>query len=1309
MKPILGKELNDQPTSLMELVSGGEERQNITIEGRISGYDKIENRNGGFRHVGVISDGTNSIYFIVFEGGNGRNPNQFTNALENQMYIRAKGKFYFNDRQQGNPPTIMFDQITDLEKPIVRRKCEAQEKREELSFIGPYSPHISSTPMTEYAKAIKEMGFRGFVLTDINSFQGAPEAYQIAKKLDLKLILGAKLSVAPTKWIVFGKKLGILLKNGTYVVLDVETTGLSMRHDHVIEIGAVKVKNGEIIDRFQCFVKSPKKISETITNLTRITQEMVDEHGISLEEAIKKFENFIGDSILVAQNAEFDLGMLIAAFAKVGKKLQNGAYTMIDTLGVSRLVNKDFLTHGLKVLSKKYDVELDGHHRADIDAEATAKVWMKMIVQLEENGVTNIDDIHSLIDDAYHKATFNYEETFLIQNEIGLRNLQELISLAHTDHMSYVAITKSYEPQLPEYIVEKYQEGLLRGSGSSRSFLFESAVNKSDVEVEELVQKYDYIEIEPVEVGMFSLKTEAEEQKMYALDAWNSVIKAAKKYGKTIVATGNVHYIEADDFMSYHHLLKYNRPGIPQNMRKNQRLNKNESRFRHLRTTQEMLDAFDWLNEEEKYEFVVTNTRNIFDSCEMINPIPEGFFPPIVEGAPEKLEKDAYDKAYEVYGNPLPELVKARLEKEIKSIVGNGFSVIYSISQDLVLESLANGYLVGSRGSVGSSFVATMTSITEVNPLEPHYVCPSCKWSVFFNTEELGSGYDLPRDFKVFSSEKYNNETKKHVYTKLIEQFGKDRAKQIVTEQPKDTCPSCGHEGLKRDGQNIPFETFLGFKGDKVPDIDLNFSGDYQPKAHRYILKRFGEDNCFRAGTIGTVATKTAFGYALKYSEEQLTEEEQWTTAEASRHATHMEGSKRTTGQHPGGIIVIQEGRSINEFGGCNFPANNYIDKESGEPNMRTTHYAYSHIHDNCAKFDILGHDDPTVLYLLKEWTGIDPKTVDFTHPKVMALFSDVRESLGINPQDIQIGNDDPVTGTLGIPEFGTKFVRQMIVDTKPTTYDELVKISGLSHGTDVWLGNAQKLIKDGTCTLRSVIDTRDNIMVYLIQKKMEPSLAFKIMEFVRKGNGPKPGSQAQWEEYQQVMREHDVPEWYIWSCGLIKYMFPKAHAAAYVLSALRIAWYKVFYPIQYYAAQLSVRWMDTDISEVLKPTSELRQRIIEISKDPNASAKDQDMIVPLHNILEAKVRGIDFANIRLYQSHGIRWLVDNNKIVPPFVTIPGLGEKVALKLQAEADAEIFKGEDDLQKRGGVSKNPYAVLQSLGALEMVTVKDHSFF
>ena len=812
--------------------------------------------------------------------------------------------------------------------------------------------------------------------------------------------------------------------------------------------------------------------------------------------------------------------------------------------------------------------------------------------------------------------------TLLAQTDVGLKNLFKLISLAHLQYFYRV-------PRIPRSQIEKYREGILIGSACDKGEVFEGMMQKGPEEVEKIAEFYDYLEVQPKEVYQHLMELELIKDEKSLEEIIENIVKLGDKLNIPVVATGNVHYLNPNDKV-YREILVRSQGGANP-------LNRHKLPDVHFRTTDEMLDAFSFLGKEKAKEIVVHNTNKIADMIDEIKPIKDELYTPKIEGAEDEIRNMSYKMAKQIYGDSLPEIVEARLEKELNSIIGNGFSVIYLISHKLVKKSIEDGYLVGSRGSVGSSFVATMTEITEVNPLPPHYICPNCKHSEFFNDGSVGSGFDLP----------------------------------------DKNCPNCDAIYIK-EGQDIPFETFLGFKGDKVPDIDLNFSGEYQPRAHDYTKVLFGEDYVYRAGTIGTVADKTAFGYVKGYQQDHNL---QLRGAEIERLATGCTGVKRTTGQHPGGIIVIPDYMDIFDFTPIQFPA------DDRKAEWRTTHFDFHSIHDNVLKLDILGHDDPTVIRMLQDLSGIDPKTIPTDDPEVMKIYSST-ESLGVTEEQIMCK-----TGTLGIPEFGTRFVRQMLEDTKPTTFSELVQISGLSHGTDVWLGNAQELIHNKICTLPEVIGCRDDIMVYLIYQGLEPSLAFKIMESVRKGKGLT-------EDMETEMRKNEVPEWYIDSCKKIKYMFPKAHAAAYVLMGVRVAYFKVHHPILYYAAYFTVRAEDFDLDSMAKGSNSIRAQIEDINaKGLEASNKEKNLLTVLELALEMCERGFSFQTVDLYRSSANEFIIDGNSLIPPFNAIPGLGTNAAFNIVKAREEGEFLSKEDLQKRGKVSKTILEFLDQQGCLE----------
>ena len=915
------------------------------------------------------------------------------------------------------------------------------------------------------------------------------------------------------------------------------------------------------------------------------------------------------------------MGFLNVGYKKVG--LEKAANPVIDTLELGRLLYPELKNHRLNTLAKKLDVELTQHHRAIYDAEATGYILLKMLRDAAEKEIEYHDQLndHMGKGNAYQRSR-PHHCTLLAQTDVGLKNLFKLISLAHLQYFYRV-------PRIPRSQIEKYREGILIGSACDKGEVFEGMMQKGPEEVEKIAEFYDYLEVQPKEVYQHLMELELIKDEKSLEEIIENIVKLGDKLNIPVVATGNVHYLNPNDKV-YREILVRSQGGANP-------LNRHKLPDVHFRTTDEMLDAFSFLGKEKAKEIVVHNTNKIADMIDEVKPIKDELYTPKVEGAEDEIRNMSYKMAKQIYGDSLPEIVEARLEKELNSIIGNGFSVIYLISHKLVKKSIEDGYLVGSRGSVGSSFVATMTEITEVNPLPPHYICPNCKHSEFFNDGSVGSGFDLP----------------------------------------DKNCPNCDAIYIK-EGQDIPFETFLGFKGDKVPDIDLNFSGEYQPLAHDYTKVLFGEDYVYRAGTIGTVADKTAFGYVKGYQQDHNL---QLRGAEIERLATGCTGVKRTTGQHPGGIIVIPDYMDIFDFTPIQFPAD---DRKS---EWRTTHFDFHSIHDNVLKLDILGHDDPTVIRMLQDLSGIDPKTIPTDDPEVMKIYSST-ESLGVTEEQIMCK-----TGTLGIPEFGTRFVRQMLEDTKPTTFSELVQISGLSHGTDVWLGNAQELIHNKICTLPEVIGCRDDIMVYLIYQGLEPSLAFKIMESVRKGKGLT-------EDMETEMRKNEVPEWYIDSCKKIKYMFPKAHAAAYVLMGVRVAYFKVHHPILYYAAYFTVRAEDFDLDSMAKGSNSIRAQIEDINaKGLEASNKEKNLLTVLELALEMCERGFSFQTVDLYRSSANEFIIEGNSLIPPFNAIPGLGTNAAFNIVKAREEGEFLSKEDLQKRGKVSKTILEFLDQQGCLE----------
>ena len=1212
---VIGLTIRDD-TEFKRLEEIIDEERRVAIEGYVFSAETKELRSGRTLLTFKITDYTSSIMVKMFSRDK-EDAAQFT-RVKKGMWLKVRGSIQ-NDTFVRDLVMIGND-INELKAPTRQDLAPENEKRVELHLHSPMSQMDAVSSVSALVGQAKKWGHKAIAITDHAVAQSFPEAFSAGKQNDIKILYGVEANLVDDGVPIAYNSAHRKLADDTYVVFDVETTGLSAVYDTIIELAAVKIKNGEIIDRFESFANPHKPLSATIINLTSITDDMLQD-APEVEAVLKRFHRWAEDAVFVAHNASFDMGFLNVGYKKVG--LEKAANPVIDTLELGRLLYPELKNHRLNTLAKKLDVELTQHHRAIYDAEATGYILLKMLRDAAEKEIEYHDQLndHMGKGNAYQRSR-PHHCTLLAQTDVGLKNLFKLISLAHLQYFYRV-------PRIPRSQIEKYREGILIGSACDKGEVFEGMMQKGPEEVEKIAEFYDYLEVQPKEVYQHLMELELIKDEKSLEEIIENIVKLGDKLNIPVVATGNVHYLNPNDKV-YREILVRSQGGANP-------LNRHKLPDVHFRTTDEMLDAFSFLGKEKAKEIVVHNTNKIADMIDEVKPIKDELYTPKVEGAEDEIRNMSYKMAKQIYGDSLPEIVEARLEKELNSIIGNGFSVIYLISHKLVKKSIEDGYLVGSRGSVGSSFVATMTEITEVNPLPPHYICPNCKHSEFFNDGSVGSGFDLP----------------------------------------DKNCPNCDAIYIK-EGQDIPFETFLGFKGDKVPDIDLNFSGEYQPLAHDYTKVLFGEDYVYRAGTIGTVADKTAFGYVKGYQQDHNL---QLRGAEIERLATGCTGVKRTTGQHPGGIIVIPDYMDIFDFTPIQFPAD---DRKS---EWRTTHFDFHSIHDNVLKLDILGHDDPTVIRMLQDLSGIDPKTIPTDDPEVMKIYSST-ESLGVTEEQIMCK-----TGTLGIPEFGTRFVRQMLEDTKPTTFSELVQISGLSHGTDVWLGNAQELIHNKICTLPEVIGCRDDIMVYLIYQGLEPSLAFKIMESVRKGKGLT-------EDMETEMRKNEVPEWYIDSCKKIKYMFPKAHAAAYVLMGVRVAYFKVHHPILYYAAYFTVRAEDFDLDSMAKGSNSIRAQIEDINaKGLEASNKEKNLLTVLELALEMCERGFSFQTVDLYRSSANEFIIEGNSLIPPFNAIPGLGTNAAFNIVKAREEGEFLSKEDLQKRGKVSKTILEFLDQQGCLE----------
>lgn len=1102
------------------------------------------------------------------------------------------------------------------------RQDNSQEKRVELHMHTQMSQMDAMTSAEDLLKRAVKWGMKSIAITDHGVVQAFPEAHKYLEKAhpDLKVIYGVEAYLAPdtVSCISFSKGQDL---DATYCVLDLETTGLSFRTEKITEVGIMKVKNGEVIDEFSCFVNPEKPIPQKVVEVTNITDDMVKD-AETIDKVFPKILEFVGDSILVAHNADFDIGFLKYNASQLGYELNN---TYLDTLRLAKSLFPDFKKYKLGFIADKLGIVVEVAHRALDDVDTTVKVFNIMISMLKEKGAKTWDDVDSLeIGKADYKSLPTYHAIILAKDYVGLKNLYKLVSYSHLNYFYK-------KPRILKSLYKKYSEGLILGSACEAGELYRAIVaGKTDEEIEEIANDYDYLEIQPIGNNMFMVRQGVVPDEEALRDINRKIVALGEKLDKPVVATCDVHFMDPEDEI-YRRILQAGQ-GYD---------DCDEQAPIYLRTTEEMLKEFEYLGEEKAYEVVVTNTNKIADMCEKIKPISPEKCPPHIDGCETTIKEIAYNKAHELYGEQLPQIVEERLDKELTSIIKNGFSVMYIIAQKLVWKSNEDGYIVGSRGSVGSSFVANMTGITEVNSLPPHYRCPNCKYSDFTDYGCL-CGFDLP---------------------------------------DKD-CPKCGHK-LVKDGIDIPFETFLGFNGDKEPDIDLNFSGEYQAKAHKYTEVIFGKGTTFKAGTVGTVADKTAYGYVKKYYEERGVPVN---NAEVLRLAQGCTGIKRTTGQHPGGIIVVPKGREIYEFTPVQHPAD--------DPNsdIITTHFDYHSIDQNLLKLDILGHDDPTMIRMLFDLTGKDPTKVPLDDKETMSIFSSTK-ALGVTPEQIH-----SEVGSYGIPEFGTKFVRGMLVDTRPTTFDELIRISGLSHGTDVWLGNAQTLIEEGTVTLQDAICCRDDIMIYLIKMGLEPNKAFKIMETVRKGKALKDPDK--WEGFKSAMKEKDVPDWYIKSCEKIKYMFPKAHAAAYVTNAFRIAWFKVHEPKAYYTAYFTIRADEFDSDIMCHGEERVKNKMKEIDLAGNgATTKDKNMYAILELVMEMYERGINFLPIDLYKSHSTKFRIEEEGIRPPLNSIPGLGTVAAQGIEEAKKDGKFMSIDDLKIRSKVGKSVVELLEKAGCLK----------
>lgn len=1222
---ILGKLYAEEPVAIADALH---EFDRVTIKGDVFFVDhkEIKSKKSGKEWVKLafdITDHTNSIRVSKFMAK--EQAGELVSAIKTGMHLIVQGKISFDSYEKESilEPTA----IVKAKKKV--RMDNAPEKRVELHLHTNMSALDGVSDTKDLINRCKLWGWPAMAITDHGCAQAFPLALHVVdgKEEDFpKILYGVEayyVNDAAAVSVVRGPLDGSL--DGAFIVFDLETTGLKPQTEEITEIAAVLVCEGEIKDSFQTYVNPHKPIPPEITELTGISDETVAD-APELSEAIARFFDFMGERVLVAHNAGFDLSFLKAACRKLGIERE---FTYIDTLEMSRILLPNLSRYKLNILAKELAVGPFEHHRASEDAAVLARIWIKLVDKLKvEQRARRISDINPLLaglraKEGGLKNLPRYHFIILVQNQIGLKNLYKLISYSFLDHFYK-------KPLMPRSELIKHREGLVFGSACEAGELFQAIVaDKPFEELKRIAEFYDYLEIQPIGNNRFMLEKGLAADEEQLRDFNRTVLKLADALGKPCCATGDVHFLDPED-EAYRRILMAGQ-GFS---------DADKQAPLYLKTTEEMLEEFSYLGEEKAREVVITNTNYIADMIEELKPLRSGSYPPSIENCEEDLSNMCHEFAHKVYGNPLPPIVQARMDRELNCILGYGYAVMYMIAHKLVKKSNEAGYLVGSRGSVGSSFAAFLAGITEVNALCPHYICPKCKHSEFFENGEYTIGIDMP----------------------------------------DKNCPDCGTK-MKKDGFNIPFETFLGFEGDKVPDIDLNFSGEYQATAHKYVEELFGEGYVFKAGTIGTIADKTAIGFAKKYYEKQGINAPM---AEIKRVSRGLENIKNTTGQHPGGVIVCPKTMDIHDFCPVQHPADK---KDSG---IITTHFDFHSIHDNLLKLDILGHDDPSTIRMLEDLTGVNVKEIPLDDPETMSIFSST-EAIGVTPDQIK-----SKVGTFGVPEFGTSFTRQMLLDTLPTTFYELVIIAGLSHGTDVWLNNAQDLVKKGIASLSEVIGLRDDIMTYLLLHGLEPKMAFNIMEFVRKGRAAKEGMPP---EYEQAMIEHDVPSWYIESCKKIKYMFPKAHAAAYVMMSFRVAYFKVHYPVEFYIAYYTVRADLFDVALMAKGDDALVNEMHKIEHAGNLSATEKSLYTIMEVVHEMYQRGFEFLPVDLYKSDSKKFRKIDGKILPPLNAFGGVGTAAAESIVAAREDGEFISREDLKNRAGINKSVMETLADNGVLD----------
>ncbi len=1204
---LLGKNFSGE---IIDLIDISTDSGRVIVEGEIFNIEIKELNSGRKLAIVSITDYTNSITVKLFERK--KQTISLDEMFVKGQVIRVRGDVVYDKFTREN--TIMVTDIIKVDK--IEKKDSYHKKRVELHLHTQMSSMDGVSSITNIIKRASEWNHKAIAVTDHGVVQAFPEAMDASKKYGVKVIYGLEGYLVDDEISIVEGENNYSLDD-EFIVFDIETTGLSNKNDGITEIGAVKIKNNNVIDRFSALINPEKHIPEKIVELTGITNDMVKDKP-TIENVLPEFLEFIGSSPVVAHNADFDVGFIRNKSERYGMEFNN---TVIDTLKIARALLPNLKKHKLNIIAKELNVSLENHHRAVDDAKATAEIFIKFIEIMKEKNILTLKDINiNLSTKIDFKKLRPYHIVILAKNQIGLENLYKIVSESHLNYFYR-------KPRIPRSLLNKLREGLIIGTACEAGELFQSILsNKSQEHINEIAKYYDYLEIQPTGNNKFLIDKNILKDENEIKSINKEIVKLGKNFNKPVVATGDVHFLDPKDGAFRKILMAGqgfsdadNQPPL------------------FFKTTEEMVNEFSYLGKEKAEEVVICNPNKISDEVDHLLPIPEGTFPPEIEGSEEELRRMCYEKAKRIYGENIPDLVKDRLDKELNSIISNGYAVMYIIAQKLVTKSLRDGYLVGSRGSVGSSFAATMSDITEVNPLPPHYVCPKCKYSDFILDGSIGSGADLP----------------------------------------DKNCPECGETFIK-DGHDIPFEVFLGFEGDKEPDIDLNFAGEYQSEAHKYTEELFGKGKVYRAGTIGTIADKTAYGFVKKYIDEKQL---YYNSTEINRLTSGCTGIKRTSGQHPGGVMIVPKNHDVHKFSPIQYPAN---DSKSG---VITTHFDYHSISGRLLKLDILGHDVPTIIKMLEDLTGANAQKIPLDDKKTVDIFTST-EPLGISSEHINCE-----VGTLGIPEFGTKFVRQMLIDTQPKTFAELVRISGLSHGTDVWLNNAQDLVRNNIAELKDVISTRDDIMNYLILKGLPPKISFKIMEAVRKGRGLTP-------ENEQLMKENNVPEWYIESCKKIKYMFPKAHAAAYVMMSFRIAYFKVYYPEAFYSTYFTTKAEDFDANFIIKGMDAIKFKIKELeSMGNNLTAKEKNFLTVLEVALEMYCREVQLLPVDLYSSDSDKFLIVDGKLLPPLKALQGVGENAAKSIvEARKDGEFISIED-LRNRTKVTKTVIEALMNHGCVK----------